>query len=418
MIRKLFVIILTLSTLITLFACNENKCTESSSNHEEPMGYSAWPMFRHDAQCTGRSPYSGPEIPELKWQKGISGGRNWCPVIDPDGTIYVPSEGSSSPVCGFNFGIHTFDPDGSLKCRTDHLPWMSTYISVAPNGTLYGGTFDGEEWGIHAFDPNCSTKWRFQTETNFDSYWGEPYPIAPIIGGDGTTYIVSANNYLYAINPDSSLKWLHHERGDVMYGPVAIGADGTIYAGGRNLFAFNPDGSLKWSSNVLTRAPNPAIGPDGGIYVSSVYDDSLYAFNSDGSLEWVWNTGTKTCSNTYYFTFPSPAIGVDGTIYVAFCDNYLYAITPSGSLKWRYEMGNKIGSSPVIDASGTIYIGCEDNYLYAIDCEGSLKWRCEAGERMSPLAIGSNGTIYFTAYKSGEVNSGCSYLYAIGENID
>jgi len=84
------------------------------------------------------------------------------------------------------------------------------------------------------------------------------------------------------------------------------------------LYAINPDGTLKWKfgtgGDILS---SPAIGKDGTIYVGS-YDNYLYAINPDGSLKWKFETGNGVYS--------SPAIGKDGTIYVGSYDNYLYAI--------------------------------------------------------------------------------------------
>ncbi|MEM2175649.1 MAG: PQQ-binding-like beta-propeller repeat protein, partial [Candidatus Micrarchaeia archaeon] len=111
----------------------------------------------------------------------------------------------------------------------------------------------------------------------------------------------------------------------------AIGKDGTIYVGSWDnyLYAINPDGSLKWKfktgDNVRS---SPAIGKDGTIYVGS-YDNYLYAINPDGSLKWKFKTGSSVYS--------SPAIGKDGTIYVGSWDTYLYAI---------YSTSNGLSDSP------------------------------------------------------------------------
>ena len=114
----------------------------------------------------------------------------------------------------------------------------------------------------------------------------------------------------------------------------AIGADGTIYVGSHddNLYALNPaDGSLKWKyrHGTMRSASSPAIGADGTIYVGSE-DDNLYALNpADGSLKWKYATGIVIDS--------SPALGADGTIYVGSEDDNLYALNPAdGSLKWKY----------------------------------------------------------------------------------
>ena len=69
----------------------------------------------------------------------------------------------------------------------------------------------------------------------------------PAIGSDGTIYVGSNDNNLYAINPNGSLKWAFKTGGEV-YGPPAIEKDGTIYVGSwdNNLYAINPDSSKKW----------------------------------------------------------------------------------------------------------------------------------------------------------------------------
>ena len=73
-------------------------------------------------------------------------------------------------------------------------------------------------------------------------------------------------------------KWSFKTGGRVSSSP-AIGSDGTIYVGSwdNKLYAMNPDGSKKWAfySGYLERS-SPAIGSDGTIYVGSE-DNYLYA---------------------------------------------------------------------------------------------------------------------------------------------
>jgi hypothetical protein len=156
-----------------------------------------------------------------------------------------------------------------------------------------------------------------------------------------------------------ALKWSFATGGLVVSSP-AIGADGTVYVGSRdnNLYAINPDGSQKWSFPTGDWVEScPAIGADGTIYVGS-YDDNLYAINPDGSQKWSFPTGGTVYS--------SPAIGADGTIYVGSYDYNLYAINPDGSQKWSFTTESWVFSSPAIGADGTIYVGSYDYNLYAI----------------------------------------------------
>jgi len=108
---------------------------------------SPWPCFMHDAQHTGRSQYSGPDKPTLKWVFQIEGTYLGSPAIGEDGTIY-------------------------------------------------SGSGDGK---LYAINPDGTLKWKFLASNQLVK--------SPAINADGTIYIASYDAYLYAINPDGTLKW-------------------------------------------------------------------------------------------------------------------------------------------------------------------------------------------------------------------
>jgi len=219
---------------------------------------------------------------------------------------------------------------------------------------------------------------------------------SPALGADGTIYVGSNDQNLYALNADGSQKWAFPTTG-VIYASPAIGADGTVYIGSTdgNLYAINPDGTKKWTFN--TNSPlyaSPVLGTDGSIYIgalnykSAAYCGQFYAINPDGSQKWA-----SAVNGGFY---SAAAIGTDGTIYVGSYDDNLYAITPDGTQKWAFATGSYINaSSPAIGVDGTIYVGSEDAYLYAVNPNGTQKWTLTCGENAanSP-AIGADGTIY------------------------
>jgi outer membrane protein assembly factor BamB/PKD repeat protein len=222
-------------------------------------------------------------------------------------------------------------------------------------------------------------KWSFTTGDNAYS--------SPAIGSDGTIYVGSDDNKLYAINPDSTEKWSFTAYGNVRTSP-AIGFDGTIYVSDWNyLHAINHDGTKKW--NFFTKGSfesSSAIGPDGTIYVGS-FDYKLYAINPDGTEKWNFTTGSNVRS--------SPAIDFYGTIYIGSDDSKLYAIYPNGTKKWSFTTGWHVRSSPAIGPDGTIYIGSYDKKFYAINTDGTEKWSFKTGNHVkSSPAIGPDGTIY------------------------
>ncbi len=338
---------------------------------------SPWPMFGQNLQHTGRSPYTGPEIPELKWSF-LTGSHVGSPAIGSDGTIYV---GSS------DHRLYAINPDGSEKWSL-----LTGRVIGSPaidvDGTIYFGSGDGR---LYAITPDGTEKWNFLT--------GGYYFSSPAIGTDGTVYFGSYDDKFYALNPDGTLKWSFNTT-DVVSSP-AIGTNGTIYfssgdfsSGDSRLYAITPDGTEKWNFLAGGYARSPTIGDDGTIYVGG--SGNLFAINPDGSEKWAFLTGGGVA-----------AIGADGTIYVGSSDNRLYAINPDGTEKWNFLTGGGVGSL-AIGADGTIYFGSGDSRLYAINPDGIEKWSfITGGDFISSLAIGADGTIYFGFEDPYE-------LYAIG----
>ena len=270
----------------------------------------------------------------------------------------------------------------------------------------------------------------------------------PIIDGDGTVYVGSADTNFYAIRPDGKLRWrfktggvidsagvigrydrLHHTNpitfgsgdeflyhvrsnpGDLSHarrviwrlkarqppgagqlvdwweGNAELGPDGTIYAGntGDAAYAVNPDGSVKWiHRSTGSYWTDAAIGDDGTTYWGSL-DLFIHALDSNG--EDVWRDPTLG------FVISSPALGPDGTLYVGSFDGKLYAIdAKTGLVRWTYATGDNVYSSPALDedARGNvkrIVFASTDGSVYAVDPSGKLLWRYDTGDpvRSSPV---------------------------------
>ena len=283
--------------------------------------------------------------------------------------------------------------------------------TLAQFGVLAGNDSFGY---LYAVNPDGTLKWTFQTGFEVES--------SPAVAADGTIYVYCDDGKLYAINPDGTPKWVlaeglafTNERSS-----PAIGADGTIYfeSADGNTYAVNPDGSLKWSFPASDGESSPAVGADGTVYVGSSFFTfcpychdvaALFAINPDGSLKWFY-------LNPNYWVLSSPAIGVDGSIY--FGDGLsLNALTPDGTLKWEVftdqdqGFGGAVISSPAIGADGAVYVGANDNTIYAVNPDGSIKWKFAVGAYIeSSPTIGADGTIYMNVDESNR-------LFAIGHGV-
>jgi outer membrane protein assembly factor BamB len=393
LMKKIITVLLTILMLFSVFqgALRENAVTADS----QPI----WPMFHYNAQNTGQCPYSTLNNGGgLKWKfnMGSSG-----LAIGSDGIIYI----------GSNF-FYALNPDGTLKwIYQGDIPYGFGASAIGHDGTIYTET----NRFFYALNPDGTLKWKYQIDGLM------PYPV---VASDGTIYFQTmpgssvVDAYLYAFNPDGTLKWKYRTGscGSSKVAPI-IGQDGTIYVGGVELneslypiyylYAINPDGTLKWKYAVDGEIWVPvATSSDGTIYAQTwTYGrprNYLYAINTDGTLKWkndFEGVGTSSC----------PAISYDGTVYLGGY-GHLYAISPDGKEKWEYK-GDFPGGfcSPVISSEGTIYSAQYDfNILYAFNPDGTLKWKYEKdswGGNDTSLAIGSDGTIYYTCGDIRALNS-------------
>ena len=134
---------------------------------------------------------------------------------------------------------YSSDPDfQSLKSILDSIPFL-----------FFGSLLHEKEWNM-IFEfcrkitsvilkyPLAVVFWQtFHHDFKRTGYKPESY---------STIYVGSWDTYLYAINPDGTLKWKFKTDGIVSSPTVSIG--GTIYVGSFDyyLYAINPDGTQKW----------------------------------------------------------------------------------------------------------------------------------------------------------------------------
>jgi len=133
--------------------------------------------------------------------------------------------------------------------------------------------------------------WEFKTGGSLQS--------SPAIGSDGTVYIGSVDNKVYALNGKSGAKKWEFETGESEYGvrsSPAIGSDGTVYVGSDDKKLYALDGeNLKqifvngkelfeikklWEFETADPVPSsPVIGANGIVYIGSG-DGKVYAIAS------------------------------------------------------------------------------------------------------------------------------------------
>lgn len=299
---------------------------------EAQLADTPWPMFRHDAQHTAVSAFSGPAVPGLLW---------------------------------------------SYRGGTQYISGVASSAALGSDGRVYVGFMDN---ALYCLTSTSTLAWSYATEYHVFS--------SPLLGSDGRIFVGSEDDNFYALTSAGALSWSYATTDWVKTSPV-LTTDGVLYLGSQdnNVYAISSEGALRWSYVTADRVDSsPALSTDGALYIGSD-DNTLYSLASAGTLAWSYTTESSVSS--------SPAVGGNGTIYIGSNDNVLYALGSAGSLAWSYMSGNNMLSSPAIGTDGTIYIGSDDFNLYAVASQGALLWTygTYAPLQSSPT-VGKDGVIY------------------------
>ena len=213
------------------------------------------------------------------------------------------------------------------------------------DGKVYLGSYAGKVYCLDA--ATGELVWAYRT--------GNRILASPAVA-NGFVFIGSRDNYVYCLDQfTGELVW-RFKTGDEIHGHPSIADDGTIYIGSWDdyLYALNPDGTMKWKVGTGWGTSNcQSIDENGVIYVCT---DKLYAFYPNGTLKWSFNLGDWCVGKS------SPAISSEGIIYIGLVKvnddgGAIIAINPDGTERWRKTIAKySVESSPSIAKDGTLYI--------------------------------------------------------------
>jgi len=406
---KLKFLILFLS-FILLFTCKNKNPTETPPSNNRPqmdilwpsLADSPWPMFHHDPQSTGRSPYVGPRKGKIKWIFTPGGSIYNSIAIGPDFTIYFPTcyeiEGNKS-------ALYAVRPDGSLKWKI----WLPLGSETQPMVIADGSILVSNGTSIYFINPDDGS---IKHQINFGRVNISTYLN---IGIDGTLYFTAEEGHLYAVSQQGDILWNIHTDDQFYSFNFPISPDGsTIYIFTKKdhqsisyLYAIQTDnGQIKWKRHIGERQNtlySPLVDSDGNVYYGTFHlgdSTGFYSLSSQGSLKWYY---PGVVSN-------EPAIDYNGNIF--FDSGIIISVDNSGNLRWQQYVGpNK--TTYICDQEGALYTFSTDRVkISAFDRNGVLLWQINLEayiSRIAAPAIGYDGTLYFGTYQE----PGKSGLYAI-----
>ena len=355
-----------------------------------------WQTLGGNFQRTGLSENPGPETGCIKWQFETDGAIAASITIGSDSRVYVPCEdgklyaldpngsliwsfdantpvlsaptvGPDGTVCigGQSGRLFAVDINGSLRWTYDTAGLIFSSPAVSEDGNLYFCSQDGT---LYALAQDGSLLWSFETNGPGEELTGSIFA-SPAIGNDGTIYIGGLYDpNLYAVDPnDGSIKWKCH-----------FESDGWPFA-------------------------SPVVADDGTIYQTLIYDSRLYAINHNtGDIIWsvdLADPNSGFFDSDYSNSYPDadgwsePALGPDGTIYVSLDDPYLRAVDPDGSIKWATALGTLGGFTLTVGSDGNIYAACDDGTLYVVNPDGENVAQFQSDSWLSYPVIAADNTV-------------------------
>lgn len=291
-------------------------------------------------------------------------------LVDDDETVQDAAETALGVLASKGYNVAT-----SIRTFKTQYPIVSSPTVV--DGTVYISSFDERVYAIDA--EAWSKRWTFEINNLIGA--------SCAVSGD-TVYTAGDNRHVYALDINTGSKqWSSRLKGRTASSPTV--EDGMLYIGDerRHIYAIDTDtGEKQWTLKTAGAVVSSPTVVDDTIYIGSD-DQHIYALHAKaGEVKWTFQTDHAVVS--------SPTV-VNDTVYVGSADQNVYAIDAnSGTETWSFTTDGHIQSSPTV-VNDTVFIGSDDHHVYAIDAQtGSKKWSFDAGSSVSSSPTIADGTVF------------------------
>jgi len=318
------------------------------------LAASPWPMFRADAQNTGRSRHSGAGTGVLDWRyDSVNTQSGVTLTID---TMVIT--GSSDRNMPYIYSIL----NGNLKWKAFAGQIFST-PTIASDNLIY--SIAGNTLNVF------SLKGELKKSILFSSIYSQK---AVYMGKEGSIYYIGINK-LYVLNNSGDLLWsLDNTTGKDWGNELCFSPDGkTLYINGMGLASIDLiNRMVKWSfGQFMTHCAMADV--QGNVYFHASDDSGhtgLFSLNSDKELRWFFEDYPGKGQESYL------AIDSEGNIYFDDILN-LYSLNYSGKLNWSIPLIGNSSGFIAVDREGFIYSYCQKENKIALtsyDVKGNTRW--------------------------------------------
>ena len=364
---------------------------------------SPWPMHRHDAQNTGRSPNIGPTQLTTTIQYPYSGFQDGDASMLNDSTLLVTSiyEGNA---------LYAITQSGNELWHTSFSERSMTAPLVLSDGTMIATGTDGK---VVKLNQDGTILWSSQVQGNI---WSTDMTIDL----DGNMYVYSDGPMISKISGETgNIMWTLND-GYSILSSFAFSPDGLF------LYAVSPSpemnlmcidistGNVSWRYEYNPTdhdatdgkyASAPIVESNGSIYWGVVGNASesepatIFKLSPDGTEEWIYDLPEDTELNA----MTGFALDWEGNLYfrtftTSSPRSYIISLSDEGILRWTFTSDDTIEfvNEIMIDGNNTLFLS-DVSKIYAIDGgDGTLKWSGDIGMDVrsgSPM-IGFDGSLY------------------------
>lgn len=350
-------------------------------------------FYRGGPGHAGPTPHAGPEAePKLVWERDLGAVVFATPALATvDGTpmIYVGTH------AGQFYELNAETGDVVTSHTLGGRIWGTA--AVGADGTVYIGSDDDK---LFALTPGeADPKWVLEIGNCDGSQKPGPEGArcdvdgGPTIGPTGDLFIGADG--VYRVSPAGEIVWHYtggEDRPKHVFSTPAVDRQSRSVFGGQDGYvtALDAEGEQRWRYKVVADVDgSPSMGENGTTFVGAD-DGRLYAIRADGSLRWSFVAQKDIRS--------AVGTGAEGRLYATSYDGNLYAISEAGAVDWVLGTAAPIRSTPVVDSEGRIYFGGQDEHLYGVNDEGKVLWSIDVGADVdSSVAVGEDGTLFVGA---------------------
>jgi len=266
---------------------------------------------------------------------------------------------------------------GEILWKTMTSPVKNSSVAIGPDGTLYIGT---EYNQVYAVSTEGEVEWTYLADGEVRS--------SPTIDDYGLIYFGSLDSNLYCIDTNGGIEWMISLGGPISGSPLVT--YNSIYVGtqGGKLYCLNKGGNIVW--NFTTNGSinsSPSLYSNGRILVTS-NDGYMYCLGTDGAFYWKYWLGDNSDS--------TPAIGEEGGIFVTSDEGTLQFVNGLGDQVWSYTISDTGWASPSSYDDYQAVIGTTSGYIHRVGMYGRAEWKYSVSSRVTTsLIVSHDGFIVF-----------------------